>query len=442
LRETFKSLSIFSAMLLVLLLVSSGCVVNIPGFGKRTLPFFKKVSDTLPVAPHAAAGSPVPVTNPVLSAPSAAKPAASASVPTPDALHPKAQGEMEISMAPDNSAPTAVAPTATATPIPEMEEFAYTLLQNQKPALWTMNSDGTNPTRLSPPGSSCWYPLWAPSGKLLAFISDQGVTGKPNLFVIKKGDKQAQQLTFLDDLTLPSPASIKAPISWSPKSDKIAYIYHKQIWEVDVETQSSKSLFTPSDPSFSIWGLEWAPYRDNKSIAFLLQKGEKAFALWLVNPRLLDQLQLTDIRYSAQDFSWSSDTRQVAYLVDSSFIYTASSETSIPQPVIQNASPELGPMIRYSPAETGSDFLLVLAKKDLSEQDYRVALVDQKSKDPTDTGTLKYLSEPGVTNALWSPDGQKIAYLQSGNLWVMNLDGSAKTEVSIAGIQSPDWSRK
>jgi len=71
-----------------------------------------------------------------------------------------------------------------------------------------------------------------------------------------------------------------------------------------------------------------------------------------------------------------------------------------------------------------------------------VALVDKKSKDLTDTGTLKYLTEPGVTDALWSPDGNKIAYLQSGDLWVMNSDGSNKTEVSVAGIQSPDWSRK
>ncbi|HVM33298.1 MAG TPA: hypothetical protein VMU88_09215 [bacterium] len=356
-------------------------------------------------------------------------------------IHPS-QGQMEISMAPESTAPKTVPPTATPTAVPEMEEFAYTLLENQKPALWTMNCDGSNPTRVSPAGASCYYPLWSPNGKSLAYLSDQGDSGKVNLFVIQKGDKKAVQLTSFDDLALPEASTLKAPLCWSPKSDKIAFIYHKQVWEVDIQTLSASSLYTPSDPSFSISHIDWAPYRENKSIAFFVQKGVQSFALWLVNPRLLDKLQLAEIPYPAQDLSWSSDARQVAYLFNSDEIYTASSETSIPQPMILNASPQLGPLIRFSPDEGNPSALLLLAKKDLSEKDYRVALVDKKSKDSTDAGSLKYLTEPGVTDALWAPDGKKIGYLQDGNLWVMNLDGSNKTEISIAGVQYPDWSRK
>ncbi len=390
--------------------------------------------------PQSSSTSSMPV-NPVSSNPVASGSIKPSVLSTPAASHPKAQSQMEISMGSETASAAPVPPTPTPTP-EDMEEFAYTVVENQNPTLWTMNTDGSNSTRLSPAGSSAWYPLWSPNGKLLAFLSNQGETGKANLFFLKKGEKTAHQLTFYDDLDLPSPGTIKPPISWSPKSDKIAYIYHHQIWQVDVESQSSNSVFTPSDPSFSVTDIDWAPYRDNKSIAFFVQKGQRAFALWLANPRLLDRLKLVEIPYAAQDLSWSADTDHVAYLYNSNFIYTASAETSLPQPVIQNASPQLGPLIRYSPSETGTANLLLLAKKDLTETDYRVALVDKKSKDLTDTGTLKYLTEPGVTDALWSPDGNKIAYLQSGDLWVMNSDGSNKTEVSVAGIQSPDWSRK
>ncbi|MGH7738929.1 MAG: hypothetical protein ACREL1_02165, partial [bacterium] len=238
------------------------------------------------------------------------------------------------------------------------------------------------------------------------------------------------------------PGTLKAPFSWSPRSDQIAYIYHKQIWLTDLNKLSTGSLFTPSDPSFSISDIDWAPYRDNKSIAFFVKKGPQSFALWLVNPRLLDKLKLAEIPYEASDLTWSSDARQVAYVFQSKNIYTASPETSAPDPVILNASPQLGGLLRYSPSETGTDSLLVLAKEDLSDKNDRVAVVAQKSKGDNDSGTLTYLTDPGVTDALWSPDGKKIAYLLSGNLWVMNADGSHKTEISIAGVQSPDWSRK
>ncbi|HET9869322.1 MAG TPA: hypothetical protein VFR02_02325, partial [bacterium] len=170
-------------------------------------------------------------------------------------------------MAPVKPSPTAVVPTATPTPQPEVEEFAYTLLENQKPSLWTMDTDGTNAVRLSPPGVSCWYPLWSPSGKKLAYLSDQA-DGKINLFILDKGGKTPQQVTFYDDMSLPAPGTLKAPLSWSPKSDQVAYIYHKQVWVVDLTAQTTRSVFTPGDPSYSISDIEWAPYRDNKSIAF------------------------------------------------------------------------------------------------------------------------------------------------------------------------------
>src|SRR5690606_36275162 len=47
----------------------------------------------------------------------------------------------------------------------------------------------------------------------------------------------------------------------------------------------------------------------------------------------------------------------------------------------------------------------------------------------------------GGSNPAWSPDGEKIAYVNSGDIWVMNADGSGKTRLTTEGTnRSPAWS--
>jgi len=328
--------------------------------------------------------------------------------------------------------------TATATPL-EAEKIAYTTLEKGKPTLWIMNPEGSERTRLTAIGTSTWFPLWSPNGKLLAFLSNMSKDGTVNLYVGKKGSTQFEQITAFSDMTIGNPGSLKAPFSWSPKSDEIAFAYHNQVWKVDLTTHLQTTL-TSQDPAYSISTLEWAPHRDNKYVAFLVKKGINFFGLMLVNPRLMDQLKLVESTYPVSDITWSPDAKIIAYTQNNYQIYTASAETSIPKLIINNASPELGSLISYSPAET-TPVLMVLAKKDISDQGYRVATV-AKSSSGKDAGTFNFLTEPGVDNAVWSPDGRKIAYTQSGVLWVMEANGSGKTRVAATGILSPNWSKK
>jgi hypothetical protein len=132
----------------------------------------------------------------------------------------------------------------------------------------------------------------------------------------------------------------------------------------------------------------------------------------------------------------------VAYSVKPDSIYTASSNTSLPSRIIYGVSPNLGPLLRYSPVESGNPMILLLAKKDASDDGYRVALVDQIAKTDQDSGSLKFLTGPGATNAIWSPDGLKIGYTLNGNFWIMDANGNNKTLISPDGITNPDWSKK
>ncbi len=423
-------------MLLVLLMISTGCDVNIPGCGKRTLPFFKKIAPPVPTS------TPVPVVVPSLNSPANTTPTPSIVVNNAAKNSSKSQpvefeNSQEMSVSKPSPTPT---PSPTATPIPvDVEKIAYTTYEEGISSLWLMNPDGTEVTRVTPKGVDSWFPTWSPNGKLLAFLSR--ADGKINLFVMKKGEKEYQQITQFDDWVLSQSDSLKTILTWSPLSDEIAFIYHSQIWKINLKSQVLITLFTP-DPNFTIIKQEWAPHRDNKYIAFLYSQGVNYSSLYLVNPRQKDSLDLFDSDHRILDLSWSPDALKVAYSVKPDSIYTASSNTSLPSRIIYGVSPNLGPLLRYSPVESGNPMILLLAKKDASDDGYRVALVDQIAKTDQDSGSLKFLTGPGATNAIWSPDGLKIGYTLNGNFWIMDANGNNKTLISPDGITNPDWSKK
>jgi len=334
----------------------------------------------------------------------------------------------------------ASAPTSSVAPAPvlEAERIAYIAPDNGKTVLFDMATDGSDVVRLTPKGSNAWFPLWSPSGKVLAFLSDLE-KGKTNLFVMQKGSKELKQITFFDDLGEPRDTPHQPPFTWSPRSDQIALIYHQQIVLIDLEKLSHTTV-TTVDPNFSILSLDWAPRRDNRYLAFIVHQGEKFHSLWLVNPRLHDRIQLAEIHETAGPLCWTSDANSVAYFWGNNLSEMAY-ETQRAKAILQEASTEFGPILSYAPVDNNPGILL-LAKKDKDDKGYCVALVDKAAADDKDPGTLKYLTAPGAEEAVWSPDASKILYVLQGGLWVMDASGANKKRISLAGVQSPAWGKK
>ncbi len=453
-RETLKSLSIFSASLLLLLVIASGCVVNIPGCGKRSLPLFKRVADAssaLPATAPAATGN-VPAGQTTVNAPTSDEAlAAIVADPlkvavTPPAIEKEISFEQPKSPTPDivspkskTAQPTST-PTVTSTPTPwEVERIAYTTEENKKFLLWSMNPDGTGRVRHSPIQSSVYLPLWSPNGKFLAFMSDM-VGGKLNLFVMKKENQNIQQLTFYEDLELPRFDNRKPCLTWSPRSDQIAYIYKGQVWLINANDPGSPQSLAAMDPLYNVVSLEWTPRRDNKYVAFLVKEGESIYSLWFANPRLKDLARVAQINKPVSSFSWVTDANHVNYISNGESVYQCSYESFAQKPVLLSPSAQLGPLILGSPVENSSLFLL-LAKK-TGDKQWRLALINKPTTGAADPGTLKYLTDPGVESAVWSPDGSKIAYVTEGELWVMGASGENKKRIAASGIQAPTWSGK
>ncbi len=398
-RETLKSLAVFSASLLVILMVTSGCgSLTIPGCSKKSPPVVKVETSAAPAAVDTS------------SAPAAQNPASSS---------PNVQA----------------APTVAAVPA---ERVAYTAMDGDHWSLFDMAPNGSEIQRLTPKGSNNWFPLYSPSGKYLAFLSNMN-NGKVNLFLMEKGSKETKQLTFFDDLGTPREVPAQPPFTWSPRSDQIALIYRDQILLIDLEKLSHTSLVTV-DPNHQILSLDWAPRRDNRYIAYMVRHGERFHCLYLVNPRLKDTIRLAGIQASAGPISWSSDANSVAYISDN-YLSEVAYETQRGKALLQEATPEFGGILSYAPVD-GNNNILTLAKKDAKDHAYRVALVDKPSAGGSDQGSLKFLTEPGVEFATWSPDGTKILYVLQGAIWTMDVSGANKKRISLAGAKAPVWAKK
>jgi hypothetical protein len=64
--------------------------------------------------------------------------------------------------------------------------------------------------------------------------------------------------------------------------------------------------------------------------------------------------------------------------------------------------------------------------------------------EPNGTGLRRLTGRGQASGPRWSPDGQQIAYIYHGNLWIMNANGSHKTQITAAAPQytdgRPSWS--
>ena len=79
-------------------------------------------------------------------------------------------------------------------------------------AMYEMNADGTNLTRLTNTGGAYWQTRWSPDGKKIAFVFDNG---QPDLYVMEADGAQLTQLT--DD------EAREDELFWSPDGTRIAF---------------------------------------------------------------------------------------------------------------------------------------------------------------------------------------------------------------------------
>lgn len=201
-------------------------------------------------------------------------------------------------------------------------------------ALYVAPSDGSDPSvRVSalvtgangikeePAGSGEYAFAWAPDSFRIAYIADQFVPDKFELFTSTPDGTS--------NLLISGPSGINRDVEkfkWAPNNDRIAYTANQNLIDaIDLYSASPDNSFLVQQLSTGLFSggevsaFKWAP--DSSLIAFLADKDSPGiFRLYTVPPFNNQDLEvsggLTLSTSDVTEFEWALDSSRIAYLVD------------------------------------------------------------------------------------------------------------------------------
>jgi Tol biopolymer transport system component len=261
--------------------------------------------------------------------------------------------------------------------------------------IYTMNSNGTNVTRLTFGPNSSGTPRWSPDGTKIAFFSyrDWETTeGTSEIYVMNADGSNIVRLTnntVLDN----SPG-------WSPDGTKIAFASTTQNSSYDVYVMNADGtdrVRLTTDPGQDD-SPAWSP--DGTKILFRSDRSTGYNEIWVMNADGTDQHSLiSNTPPSVGSSDWKPDGSKIVFGQLFTGVWVADADGSNPTKLIEDGNP-------------GDD-------------------ADYPTMDP-----------------VWSPHGMRIALARrppqrpDTDIWVMNPDGSGVTNITdepATNDINPDW---
>ena len=262
----------------------------------------------------------------------------------------------------------------------------------KRSSLWIINPDGSDHKKLTSNERNERSPRWSPDGKRIAFISSSDNNEGAEIYIYWTDTKQYSKISQLEK----SPGSLQ----WSPDGKYIAF-----------------SMFVPQDPIHLVTppskpkGANWAPrpriterLKHEADGSGYMERGFRH--IFIISSEGGAPIQITSENYNHRSFKWTSDSKH--------FIFSSN----------------------YN--------------KDW-EYDFRNSELYSISIDNKKVVALTNRFGPDYGVSI-SPDGKKMAYLgyddkvqtyQISKLYVMNFDGSNKTEIKTTldrDISNLNWS--
>lgn len=304
-----------------------------------------------------------------------------------------------------------VAPTASS----QLKQTFHGLIafqsnQDGNPEIYTMDAGGSKRSNLTHNPASDLDPAWSPDGGQIAFISDR--SGSPEIFVMNAAGGEARQLTRDSGFTW------FPPLSWSPDGSIIAAAggpsgdeNQAQVYLVNLDGSGSQPLSDSQPGAYPRWSpdgewIAWRGLENGDPVLFVINAGGGQAQKISTSPSSTEKYGVMN-----DDFDWSPDSMQIAYLT-------------------------IGPLIGDGP-----NFQFPFQAR------ARIQVYNMK------TASTQTLLDVGLPNNIhflrWSPDGKTLMFVQEigmSGCWTVRLQPLASTEATNAtglcykpDTTSPDW---
>ncbi len=315
-------------------------------------------------------------------------------------------------------------------------KIAFTSTRDGNPEIYTMESDGSNQTRLTNNPGYDISPKWSPDGTKIAFLRSN-VFQYDDIYVMNADGSNQTRLT--NNLV------IAEPPDWSPDGTRIVFHLQSGVGnsftnEISVVNADGTNL-TQLTNSGSNSSPRWSP--DGTRIVFERFVGSTV-GIYVMNADGSNQTQLTN---SGQNYfpRWSPDSSRITFHStrddpSNVEIYSMNADGSNQTRLTNTgfvASPE------WSPDGTRIVFR--------SLRDNNVNIYVMNADGTSQTRLTNYTDEDyDVVSPIFSPDGMRIMFhyglsfageLGTSEIYVMNADGSNLVRLTNTnGFEAePDW---
>ena len=279
----------------------------------------------------------------------------------------------------------------------------------------------------TPPGRNMW-PMWAPDGEQLVFVSDRD--GQENLWVQPiEGGGDAEKVTQFDSGRVLRP-SIGG--KW------VVFERNFQIWRLDLETRDTEPLAIkvvgdlkqPEQQHVSYNGnvSQFALSPDGKKIGFVVRGEVFAISAEKGTEKGRPAFRATETTAREDQLAWNPDSKQVVYISDRSGVnqvylydFMERKETQLTSEPDKKALPKFSPDGKWIAYFAGNS-------------EIRLMNAETREEKPFIRGRFWGVLPP--SDYVWSPDSKWIAFSATddryfGNLHVQHLDWDESRSITF-----------